>query len=69
MTAGTAIWLFRWLANHEGFTLELVKLLSGIGAGLVIALEADFQTGPRRLRNGRRRQFESAGAPRRPWGS
>jgi membrane protein implicated in regulation of membrane protease activity len=44
MNAGTAIaillgpLLYQWLANHEGFTLQLVKLEAGIVFGLVAAI-------------------------------
>jgi len=44
MNAGTAIaillgpFLYQWLANHEGFTLELVKLEAGIVFGLFLAI-------------------------------
>ena len=44
MNAGTAIaillgpLLYRWLANHEGFTLALVKLEAGIVVGLFAAI-------------------------------
>jgi membrane protein implicated in regulation of membrane protease activity len=44
MNAGTAIaimlgpLLFRWLANHEGLTLALVKLEAGIIVGLFLAI-------------------------------
>ncbi len=44
MNVGTAIaillgpWLYQWLANHEGFTLAMVKLEAGIVFGLFLAI-------------------------------